>query len=414
MATATYGDGADIPIDASNLEFQVGARRLPEPELKIIRSTDRQELDSSKEDYWLFDIHAHDATLEFAISESPVVGGRKQPPPVLENSSFNWKNLSDSESYKFERTKKVGNRTLASHEMWADLAWNRYVAIRCPKMVNPMISVRGEGNFAALKAVGLHLHFGVDNQHEFVAVKTTNRLLPDYAKSIEGCEWFDRDGGVDVTNRTLTIYPKQLYGTSGKDSKLYTKFVTCDPKNDKGRNHFRLVRERIGAGERATALKFTWNSQRKTTIHLREPESKPVAPFVLQNRWWFDFDYASGLSRGASDTNGLKLMLTFYTSIARALAKVISGNIADAIIGLTEVPGDLQKVQDDIASRANAVGFVTAVVDAGRTVYRTHKSESMQAGGKEDTKKASERERAGDVLSAVVTTETVHDEVTAV
>ena len=157
-------------------------------------------------------------------------------------------------------------------------------------MINPLISIRGAGHskgrgFAAIRAVALHLHFGVDNKHEFVAVKTTNRLLPEYAKSIEKYSWFHRDGGVDVTDRTLTLYPKQLMGSSGTSSQLYAKFVSCDPSNTIGEKHFTLVRERIAAGERAKALKFTWNAERKTTTKVREPEPR-VIPFGPRRARW--------------------------------------------------------------------------------------------------------------------------------
>jgi len=130
MSTATYGvhyimnmkipakDGADLPIDASDLEFEYGEFWY---QVNIKRSTARNELDSSVEDYWLFDVHAHDATLEFAISESPVVAGR-QPPPVLENSSFNWKNLSETDSYTFKHVSPAMAKTkgkVTAHEITA-------------------------------------------------------------------------------------------------------------------------------------------------------------------------------------------------------------------------------------------------------------------------------------------------------
>ena len=99
-------------------------------------------------------------------------------------------------------------------------------------------------------------------------------------------------------------------------------------------------------------------------------------------------------------------MLVFYTSIATALAKVISGNIGLAISGLFELPGELQRAQERVASQADVVGFVTAVVNVGREAYAA-RGQGMEGGGDESGALVDE-------LSAVSTTQTVDDEIAAV
>lgn len=76
----------------------------------------------------------------------------------------------------------------------ADGEFDRFVAVRCPKMNNPAVSVRVKGNYGGLHWVGLFVKTTNDNRNEFVAVRTTYRLLPNYAqrtiKYPKHKEWF--------------------------------------------------------------------------------------------------------------------------------------------------------------------------------------------------------------------------------
>ncbi|KAI9037201.1 uncharacterized protein KD926_000775 [Aspergillus affinis] len=106
------------------------------------------------------------------------------------------------------------------------------------------------GKYGSVKWVGLFIKSGVGDNNQFIAIKTTNRLLPKYLQRNKSRLNHD---GVDVTDcTTITLQPNQLYGAQGK-------------------------------------AQYTWNVNGKTRIEVRNKH------FVDKGRTKaskFDYDYA--------------------------------------------------------------------------------------------------------------------------
>ncbi|GIC84247.1 uncharacterized protein Aud_000061 [Aspergillus udagawae] len=168
---------------------------------------------------------------------------------------------------------KVNTQRISSPTMWKNGGeHNRFVAVRCPKMDNPAIAVKVNGHYGGLHWVGLFVKSRTDDTNQFIAVRTTHRLLPDYAertKKYEGHEkWYHPDLAVDLVDRTLTLFPKQLYGTKGNLPDLSDKFVTTDPENDIGAWHLNL-------GGIHPRYKYVWQAAGKTILRVQHPGKFP-------------------------------------------------------------------------------------------------------------------------------------------
>lgn len=214
--------GSDIPLYDQRIKLTNWPGPEVPPDFKRIWG---KEFDSSKEDYWLFCVHLHDAEMDFAIHGEEVAHATSHP---------NWHDYTDTTEKRAGYSSVEGSwglRMFVEYSSWAefDLSHDRYVAIRAPKTSNPAISITGKGHYASLSWVGLFVKHSADNMNEFIAVKTSCRLLPDYAKDIKGQTWFNWDCGADVTGKSITLFPKQLYGTKGNNQKTYDKFVTASP-----------------------------------------------------------------------------------------------------------------------------------------------------------------------------------------
>lgn len=83
--------------------------------------------------------------------------------------------------------------------------------------------------------------------NEFIALKTNCMLLPEYGKSIENEPWYSPQCGADVTGRFLSMYPKQLYGSDGINQKTYDMFVTQNPSDNLGLEHYSKVLDKVSS-----------------------------------------------------------------------------------------------------------------------------------------------------------------------
>ncbi|KAJ5555322.1 hypothetical protein N7535_007758 [Penicillium sp. DV-2018c] len=225
--------GSDIPL----YDRRFWKDNVIADDIATFKRQEGDHFDFEKEDYWLFCVHLHDAEMEFAI------GGTNA---VLATSHPNWRNVSRTTNREIVFFEKG----LCFSKAEFMLKWDRYVAVRCPKMTNPAITIKANGNYGAVKWVGLFVKSTADDKNQFIAVKTTNKLLPKYAARNVNYEWYLPDGGVDVTNdRSLTLWPKQLYGTKGNSAATYDKFVTSDPTlhHRIGEVHLEKVNNKVSA-----------------------------------------------------------------------------------------------------------------------------------------------------------------------
>ncbi|KAJ5735235.1 uncharacterized protein N7483_000360 [Penicillium malachiteum] len=190
--------------------------------------------------------------------------------------------------------------------------FDRFLAVRCPKMDNPAITVKGRGHFACLHWVGLFLRTTKNNTNKFIAVRTTNRLLPDYAQRNlnKGYDWYEEDGPADITDRTVTLFPKQLYGTNGSERKLYDEFVTRSPNNKIGEHHFEMVNQMIKEGAALWAYKYMWAASGMTYVKTEVDTSAPI----YDTEW---LNYVTGIKLTQEPLNGWTVLLTIFTSVAK-------------------------------------------------------------------------------------------------
>lgn len=211
-------DGSDLPLDDYRLKVDMGQDGL----WRFSLDKGNQKFDSSKEDYWLFSVHVDEADMFFFI------GGEA---PALATSGPNWK-----DAFEDRKMKRQHRDSYYASRAEFGLEKDRLVAVRAPKATNPAITVRAGGKYAALNWVGLFVKTANDRTNEFVAVKTSKKLLPKYD---DRGRW-DIEG-IDVTGRSITLFPKQLFGTKGTNGKTYDEFVTDDPHNKLGDCHFSTV-----------------------------------------------------------------------------------------------------------------------------------------------------------------------------
>ncbi|OJJ78729.1 uncharacterized protein ASPGLDRAFT_53322 [Aspergillus glaucus CBS 516.65] len=349
-------DGTDIPLYNKHLDVE---------ESSIFhlylgqRYGDKSErFNEEKEDYWLFHIHSNHAEFEIAI------GGEA---PVLVSANPSYKKITDKDSKTVELDMPVKghpvydtviHRFKLSYNFPAetDGYFDRFVAVRCPKMDNPAITVKGAGHYACLHWVGRFIETTASDTNKFIAVRTTNRLLEDYGERNrnKGYSWFREDGPADVTDRTVTLFPKQLYGTHGSDRNLYTQFVTTDPNNKMGQEHLDLVRSKVAKGSALLAYKYVWHATGKTIVRTTCENGLPY----LGHQW----DYVSGVSLNQNPSNGWAILLTVFTSITKVATGLLTSNLGGIVEGVIKL-GDIFD-GDKMRKEANITGFVSAAAKA--------------------------------------------------
>ncbi|KAJ5253993.1 hypothetical protein N7524_011173 [Penicillium chrysogenum] len=381
--------GSDIPLYDQRIELTNWPSAWVPPDFKRIEG---KEFDSSKEDYWLFCVHLHDAEMDFAIHGKEVAHATSHP---------NWHNYKDTTEkrvgYMSKKSFDMG-RMWRIHASWAefDLEDNRYVAIRAPKMSNPAITVTGYGSLATLSWVGLFVKHSADNMNEFIAVKTSCRLLPEYAKDIKdraGSEW--PIWGADVTSKSITLFPKQLYGTRGNNQETYDKFVTASPTfqpvpppksppkphdtpiqhldavvarlgHSLGRKHFELVASKCRQGKMnditQKGFSYTWNSYTDTYI-ARVHQMGPREEWGHQERE--NFDYCKGISIKATEVDGLKMLLGLFGSLVKVISSLVRADFVGVLENLIETG---EKVTEKTIN-SDVKGTITAVAEVVRAIW---------------------------------------------
>ncbi|GFF57974.1 hypothetical protein IFM46972_10960 [Aspergillus udagawae] len=345
-------DGTDIPLYNKHLRYGEDDGYTRNLGIRQQVGDKSERFDTEKEDYWLFHIHSNHADFEIAI------GGET---PVLVNSKPNWNKCSDEDTDVIWKSHKWEDPSSSKNHVWLR-SWvvfedekkgcfNRFVAVRCPKMDNPAITIKGSGHFACLHWVGLFLK---------TTTNDTNKLLPDYGERnrTAGYEWFDEDGPADVTNRTLTLFPKQLYGTNGNDPVLYDRFVTTDPENLLGQKHFDLVRSMFEQKSALSAYKYTWHASGRTLIKTAD-DSFWQEPYMSGET---TLDYVSGIEVIPSTVNGWTVLLTVFTSVTKIATGLFTANFGSIVSGIF----DMTDVFDEKKMRetADLKGFVTAAAEA--------------------------------------------------
>lgn len=181
--------------------------------------------DQDTEDLWLFDLN-----VMLGSKSSPTVMTFTIGPYVFEYS-WDWEFFRGIHDHSFAIARLETNNE--DHNVKAR---NQWLAIRAPKMSNPAITISAKGEYAAVRKIGLFVRQNANTQNEFICVKTSSRLTGKFTKRHEHEQWWENAPwmhGVDVKDRAITIFPKQLYGTDGS-RELYRKFVTVDD-DDKDR-----------------------------------------------------------------------------------------------------------------------------------------------------------------------------------
>ncbi|KAF0635524.1 hypothetical protein FPSE5266_20373 [Fusarium pseudograminearum] len=222
-------------------------------------------------------------------------------------------------------------------------------------MDNPAISLRCNGQYGAVHWVGLFTKSGVSSTNHSIAIRTSNRLLPDYAertKKYPGYRnWYLEDGPVNILDCALTLFPKQLYGTTTNSPELYSQFVNQDPFNKVGATHFDHVLAKA-KGQPPWPKRYTWAA--KGTTRIRIHSHWPIDSY---DKW---FDYVSGVMLKDTVTNkGWAVPLEVFGSTVQILKGVLSANIAEVVGGVLSLGDafDEKKMHEE----ANLSGFLTSI-----------------------------------------------------
>jgi hypothetical protein len=255
-----YTLGCDIPLADRRIKLTNRRDAGTAPEFDSLKGT---EFNFNDEDLWLFAVHLHDAEMEFAIGGTDAIYATSHP---------NWHDVSESNDRSITmasfRDSGMGGSVDRHSFATFNLEWNRYVAIRAPKMSNPAITVRGNGNYASLSWVGLFVKVDAEDKSNFIALKTSSRLLPKYGERNWGASWWTEASGADVTGRTITMFPKQLYGTEGNNAVTYDKFVTDDPSNTVGAKHLEIVKDKVSPPIPMFSSPFVNSFLQKKSLHV--------------------------------------------------------------------------------------------------------------------------------------------------
>ncbi|XEU97688.1 hypothetical protein FSHL1_002974 [Fusarium sambucinum] len=283
------------------------------PEIKRCEGDRSDVFDSEKEDYWLFYVHLKYAELEIAI------GGEE---PIYVTSRANWNTITDKDE-DIHEVKNWANKEFELSWKYGD-SYDRFVAVRAPKMDNPAISLRTHGQYGAVHWVGLFTKTGVKNTNHFIAIRTSNRLLPDYAE------------------RTKKYPSYRNY-----------QFVTQDPYNKVGIKHFEHALAK-NKGQSPWPKRYMWGAEGTTYVCISRKF------FDLQPKW---FHYVSGVMLKDKVTNkGWELLLELFGGTVQILKGVLSVSVADVVQGAISL-GDAFN-EEKMHQEANLKGFLTVIGDA--------------------------------------------------
>lgn len=334
-------EGTNIPLTDRRLRYHAsGGRRVFTP----YRGPD--PFDMSKEDYWLFSVHINEGDMQFLI------GGET---PAYVTSGANWHDISNDRAAETTIAKAPSGQTTYGKLCFEN---ERLVAVRAPKATNPAVTVWGSGNYTALNWVGLFVKTTNHQTNEFIALKTSRSILPKYATRT-----LEKMKGTDVTKRSITMFPKQLFGTNGLDGTTFDKFVTDDPANTLGDKHW--AESKIDQrGLRNKYATHMWNTSGTTLIEgtnytndIRFPNPIPLG---------YLYDYAKGRNLKLENQNGIELLVKIFGTLVKAALEFARGDIADAIKSFVDFTEDELK-----KANPNAKGIITAVVEIGRAVIDT-------------------------------------------
>ncbi|KAE8140261.1 hypothetical protein BDV38DRAFT_280257 [Aspergillus pseudotamarii] len=330
------GQGCDIPYYHHQLRVH------DDNGLWKFSRVDREDyVDTSKEDFWLFSIHVNAAAMFFLI------GGKN---PIFLESAPNWNNAFNTTQTAIHQ--KHGSKYYDAYfELWNE----RLVAVRVPKATNPAITVWGGGNYAALHWVGLYVKTNTNGEREFIAVNTNKTLLPKYndRKTVSSMT------GADLTGpgRTITLFPKQLFGTKGDNMKTYYEHVSESPYNPLGPKHW----ESIPPEERhhGKVPSYTWNTHRDTFIKTIAGHDKltGLVSVTRVNDREVMYNYTTGYSVYLDKQPGWGTVINIFGSLLAAAHGLATGNfmkVIDEIGKLTA--GDIE------AKGADVKGLITTVV----------------------------------------------------
>lgn len=352
-------------------------------DLHLHRDFGHNMFDQSKEDLWLFHIHLHNSSNHRPIRYSEMeiaIGGNTT---VFVDSKPTWQTIT-SEEGRWVVVKKSKSMSHALVHLPENGTYDQYVAVRCPKMDNPAITVKANGHYGALHGVGLFLKTTAANTHRFIAVKTNARLLPHYAERMKNYpsapEWFTEDSGVDVLDRTLTLFPKQLYGTKGDSASLYDKYVNQDPTNPLGQCHFRHVAQSVTNGGASPASKYVWHATGVTylkSIYLK------IDPYRDATESELKFDHVSMVEAREKKMSGWTVFLNVFGNVVQIAVGVFTGSLASVVGGVYGIVEGLD--EENMKKEADLKGCVTAVataIDDYRKEKRRRDKERKEEEGK--------------------------------
>lgn len=167
-------------------------KELHHPIIKHYDNHNTDEFDCEEEDYWLFYVR-----LKVGSELEVAIGGER---PLFVTSRPNWNRITERDEYEQEVKNKSGTPFELSFKFGNSL--DRFVAVRAPKMDNPAISLRVQHGCGAIYWVGLFTKTGINNTNHFIAIRTTNRLLPQYSERSKDHpdykDWYSLDGPVNI------------------------------------------------------------------------------------------------------------------------------------------------------------------------------------------------------------------------
>lgn len=331
-------EGSAIPIQDRQLVFS------PNPWAEVSPYGDLAEIrqgtvfDQDKEDMWLFDLNIKIPPQDNASAMTITIG------PYSFEYSWNWEFFRKVRDHHLRFEHLEFNNAEDNRR-----ARDQWLVIRAPKMSNPAITISGSGNYAAVRKVALFVRRDAEKKHEFICVKTSDRLTGKFAERYAGQKWwYDQpwNHGVDVVGRAITLFPKQLFGTNGSRD-LYRKFVTVD---DDAKDHAvsdahrKLARE-SNAGKGKSPLKpYMWLQEFDTVLY-HSMTGEPSLTWAQMER-----------SMQGESTNGFTWLVKAFGSIVKVVTSLLKVDVVGAFEGVVDVG-------DNLSNKANSSGFMTAVSD---------------------------------------------------
>lgn len=189
-----------------------------------------------------------------------------------------------------------------------------------------------------------------------------------------------------MLDRTLTLYPKQLYTTTGSLPTLYDKFVTTDPDNEIGQKHFELASHSSSARH----FKYVWHATGKTVLKCATYfHGYPILSYMPQKP---PLNYVSGVRLAQEPVSpkggGWNVLLTLLGGTTQILTGIFTGNVVGIAAGALKFTDVFN--EDKMNKEADYKGFVTAVsegIKKFREASNTKTTAAMTVGmskGEED------------------------------